>query len=368
LVPKALLSFAGDAAIAITTMPMPAQKKTARLLFLLMFLCCLPFFAQTQSRIGIGAWRLHVPYTEGRAVADAGDRVYLAAEQGLFYYDKEFRNVQPITRADGLSEQRISTIGYDPETKTLVVAYANANIDLLQGKRILNIPDIMRRTVGGDKAIHHILIHNKTAYLSTAFGVIVLDLAKQEIKDTYTQLGPEGADLSIKAAAIQGEHLYLATSLGVLRGNRMQSNLKDFRSWQRLSAGLPQNASLTAIVAFQDKVYLGTTAHGMLALQNGAWEPVPVPDGSAIRNMTSSGSGLTAATAQGILLLDQRGVASGITHPALQQPAMVVGDAAGILWVADRNKGLVALGLQSDAVVLAPDGPASSNSFQGAGW
>ncbi|WP_299705304.1 hypothetical protein [uncultured Pontibacter sp.] len=345
-------------------MPIPAQNTIVRLICLVVALGWLPASVLGQSQIGIGAWQLHVPYTEGRAVADASDRVYLAAEQGLFYYDKEFRNVQPVTRADGLSEQRISTIGYDPETNTLIIAHANANLDLLQGNRILNIPDIMRRNVGDDKTIHHILIHNKTAYLSTAFGVVVLDLVKQEIKDTYTQLGPEGADLSVKAAAILGEHLYLATNLGVLRGNRLQANLKDFRSWQLMSAGLLQNVNLTAIAAFQNKVYLGTTAHGMQVLQNGVWEPVPVPDGSAIRSMNVSESSLTAATAQGILLLDQRGVASGLTHPSVQRPAMVVEDASGVMWVADRSKGLVVLGLQSDAVVLAPNGPASSNSFR----
>ncbi|MBF8964870.1 T9SS type A sorting domain-containing protein [Pontibacter sp. FD36] len=339
-------------------------KLLLRLLYLSVVLLWLPALVQAQSPVGIGQWQLHVPYTQGRAVADAGDRVYLAADQGLFYYDKEYRNVQPVTRIDGLSEQRISTIGYDSETATLVIAYANANIDLLQENRIVNLPSILRLAVDGDKTIHHIHIHHKTAYLSTAFGVVVVDLAQQEIKDTYTNLGPGGERLAIKASTVQGDWLYLMTDRQVWRANRLTSNLKDFRSWQAVSTGLPQNANLTAMASFQNQVYLASVAYGLRVLRQGVWEQVPIPDASNILHLQSSTNYLLSATEQGVLLLDNRGVASMLQHPGIQAPRMAVQDAGSTTWVADRRSGLIAWGLESELKTFAPPGPASSNSFR----
>ncbi|MDX5419078.1 MAG: hypothetical protein LPK09_07665, partial [Hymenobacteraceae bacterium] len=317
-----------------------------------------------QSRVGIGGWQLHVPYTQGRAVAYAGDKVYLAAEQGLFYYDREFHNVQPITKADGLSEQRINTIGYDPETKTLVVAYANANIDLLQDNRVVNIPDILRRSGVEDKVINHIFVHNRTAYLASNFGVVVLDLVKQEIKDTYTNLGPAGENLPIVATTILGDSIFLATATGIRAANRLNSNLKDFRSWRQQNAGLPDGATITSIASFQNKVYIGTASHWLLGFQNGTWMNVPIPDGSAIRNLKASPDFLTAATQQGIVLFDKQMKGSALAHPLLQQPQQFVVSPDNVYWVADGQRGLVALGLNSDAASFAPSGPASGNAFR----
>ena len=348
-------------------LPIPAKRFPDRLLYLTaLWLGLLPGLAPVygQSKVGIGGWQVHVPYTEGRAVADAGERVYVAAEQGLFYYDREFNTVQAITKADGLSEQRISTIGFDPSTTTLVIAYANANIDLLQGNRITNISDILRRPITGDKTIHHILIHEKMAYLSSGFGVVVLDLVKQEIKDTYTNLGAGGETLQIKSAAILRDSMYLVTSAGILAAHRFNSNLKDFRSWRQLNTGFPQNVTVTSIAAFQGRVFAGTVAHWLFGLHNKVWEHVPIPDGTAIRSLKASADYLTVATEQGIVLFDQRVVGSGFTHPLLQQPQEFVVSQDNRYWVADGQHGLVVLGNTSSPAAFAPDGPASSNNFR----
>lgn len=335
------------------------------LLYLFSVLCLSWGGALAQRVAGIGTWQLHIPYTQGRAVAEAGDRVYLAAEQALFYYDKAFNSVQPVTRLDGLSEQQLSTIGYDAGTGTLVVAYANGNIDLLQQHRLTNLPGLLRRTGYGDKSIHHIRVHNKTAYLSTAFGLVEVDLARQEIKDTYANLGPTGENITVLGSAIRNETLYLMSSREVRQANRLSSNLKDFRSWQPVNAPLPDNVQLTAIATFQENLYLGTAAHGLLVLQNGTWERVAATGAFSIKSITSSETGLAVATEKGVLLLDKQANATNLTDPLMPAPAMAVRDGQGGVWVADQHSGLVLLGAPGRATrVFAPDGPATGNSFR----
>jgi hypothetical protein len=320
------------------------------------------------QQAGIGQWQLHVPYTQGLALADAGDKVYLAAEQGLFFYDKEFRNVQPITRLDGLSAQQLSTIAYDPETATLVIAYANGAVDLLQGNRIINMSAVSRLTVAGDRSIHHIHIHNKTAYLATAFGVVVLDLARQELKDTYTNLGPNGATLPLKASAVQGDWLYLLSGHNVLRANRQTSNLKDFRSWQLVQTGLPENAVPTALASFREQVYLAVAGRGLGLLTPGGWQPIAtaIPEETPIRHLQATSPYLLATTGQGVLRINPSGTVSLAQHPAMQAPRMATQDGQGNLWVADARKGLLLLGVSGEVATYAPPGPATGEGFRAA--
>jgi hypothetical protein len=162
-----------------------------------------------QSSVALGDWQVHVPYQRAKAVADAGDLVYVAAGNGLFYYDKEFSTTETITKVDGLREQQISAIGYDAATGTLVIAYANTQLDLLRGNTLYNISDVFRKTIPGEKKINHIYIHSKLAYLSGTFGVVLLDLQKREVKDTYSRLAPGGEEVSVQSAAILRDSIYI---------------------------------------------------------------------------------------------------------------------------------------------------------------
>ncbi len=312
-----------------------------------------------QSKIGIGQWQVHVPYQQARAVADAGDKVYCAADNGLFYYDKEFNSTQTITKVDGLREQQINTIRYDAATATLVIAYANTGIDLLQDNRITHLDGLRRQQTTGSGSINNIYIHNKLAYLSCSFGVAVLDLAKQEIKDTYKDLGANGAVVSINNAAILNDSMYLATDSGVLAAHRLKSNLKDFNSWRTLNAGLSAGAIVTSIAVFNNKVYAGTAQQGLFILQNKSWQSIAAATGAKITALQASADYLAIVSATGISLLNKQGKITQIENKELKQPADAVAGKDNILWVADRGAGLVRQSIANSQAVatFAPDGP-----------
>lgn len=189
------------------------QLKVLVCLPLLTWLLCgmAAYRVQAQSQVPIGNWQVHVPYQQGKAVAVAGDKVYVAAERGLFYFDQEFNTTETITKVDGLSEQQIRDIAFDEATGTLVVAYNSTRVDLLHDQTVYTLTDIFRKSIPGEKKINSIYIHNKLAYLATSFGVVVLDLQKREVKDTYSGLGPNGEATRATDVAILQDRLYLAT-------------------------------------------------------------------------------------------------------------------------------------------------------------
>ncbi|GAA4434006.1 two-component regulator propeller domain-containing protein [Pontibacter saemangeumensis] len=318
-----------------------------------------------QRNLALGNWQVHVPYQQAMAVADAGDRVYVATANGLFYYDKEFNTTQPISKVDGLQEQQISAIGYDAATGTLVIAYASTQVDLLRDNTIYTIRDIFRKALPGEKKINHIHIADKLAYLSSSFGVVVVDLQKLEIKDTYGNLGPQGAAVDVQAAAILRDSIYIATNLGVLAAQRSGANLQDFRHWASLNAGLPAAGAAASLAAFHEKLYAGTASGGLYTLRGGSWHRTAVDSTTVINSLAAANGYLTIATASGVTLLDQRRQVQALAHELLPAPQDALVGADGKVWVADRVNGLVRLNTDGTAAAaFAPNGPYSINSFQ----
>ena len=117
------------------------------------------------QEIGIGEWRDHLPYRNVIAVTDGGTRIFAATPYALFYLDHDDNSLNRVTKINGLSDVGISSIEYNKKYNTLVIAYSNANIDLIKGDRIINLSDIKRKPILGDKSINSIVFIDNLAYL-----------------------------------------------------------------------------------------------------------------------------------------------------------------------------------------------------------
>ncbi|WP_347157248.1 two-component regulator propeller domain-containing protein [Pontibacter chitinilyticus] len=335
------------------------SRKLALWLWLLMWVS----LSEAQSHLPIGDWQLHVPYRRGRAVAYAGDKVYLAAQQGLFYYDKEFNAVKAVTKADGLQEQQVSAIQYDEGTGTLVIAYTNSRIDLLHDAILSPLNDIYRKAIPGDKAINQIYTYNKLAYLSCSFGVVVLDLQKREVRESYANLGAGGATLNVLATAIRGDSIFLATAAGVWAAPTAGANLQDFRSWKDVSNGMP--GQVNSLAVFGEQLYAGTAGQGLFVRQGSTWQAVTSGASMDVRALSASASYLTITSAAGVTLLTKEERFMNLQPPQLENAQEAISGADDNVWVADARNGLLRIRIADQATAaFAPDGPYSSSGFR----
>ncbi|GHA69044.1 type IX secretion system anionic LPS delivery protein PorZ [Pontibacter akesuensis] len=335
---------------------------TLRTLYLLLLVWLAVGQVQAQSPVPIGSWQVHVPYQRGKAVAVAGDKVYLAAENGLFYYDTEFNSLETVTTVDGLSEQQISDIAYDETSQILVIAYANTKVDLLTDAETYAITDIFRERIPGEKQINSVYVHKGLAYLATSFGVVVLNLPKQEVQSTYRALGPGGAETGVSSVAILQGTIYLATNHGVLAAPAAGANLQDFRSWRNVNGSLPAAAAVTGLATFNNTLYV-SSGSSIYTYTNGAWA-VAITTAAPIRSINASPSFLSVATATGVMLLDAQGQAYTLNNSAITQPHEAIATADGTVWVADNSRGLIKLNQSgTEATAFAPNGPYASSSF-----
>jgi ligand-binding sensor domain-containing protein len=316
----------------------------------------------------LGTWQIHVPNHRAKAVAETPSSVYCATEDGFFRYIKAENTLQTLSRVDGFSDVNLSTLTYDSATATLVVAYENTNLDLLREGKVHNLTELLRKSMAGEKTIHHLYTHNKKAYLSTSFGLVVVDLVKLEIKDTYRNLGAQGEGVQVYSSAVLNDSLYIASSGGVMGAHLANANLLDFRSWRRFGTvqGLPAGMNPEAvrtIAAFRNGVYAGANGHGLYRLNGTSWSPTNITTSdNQFRSLQTNGQRLVVAGVNEVVEVNASGQTSRLVYPQLRNVREAIPAQGGGVWAASYEQGLVRV-TAAGAEAFVPNGPASVDVF-----
>lgn len=339
-------------------------------LFLLLGAAATGPVAAQSSGTAIGEWRLYQPNNSARAVAAAGNKIYCATDKGFFVFDQEFNSIETLSKINGLHDMGISTLEYDPETATLVIAYHNTNLDLIRGEAIININDILRKSLPGVKAINHIHFKNKLAYLSCSFGLVVLDLVKLEIRDSYLFQNANGTARQVFASTTLNDQLYLATSSGIMVAkNNRTVNLNDLKNWKLYdsTSGLPavNGGNFRKMATFNNTVYAGVNRDGLYKLDAGSntWNRDLNLSGLDINGLNAGKKGLLVANNYNYLEYEPGGKTIFHDDALIETPLETIQDKNGTFWTADQVHGLV----RSDGVKfesIVPNGPASETAFR----
>ncbi|MDB5270479.1 MAG: hypothetical protein JWP58_3519 [Hymenobacter sp.] len=329
--------------------------------------------ASAQNTAGYGDWQLHLPTNHPLFLADAGNRLYVATENAFYFLDKKQNTTQVLSRRDGLNDVSVTALAYDSVTQQTVLGYRNANIDILRPNgSVRNINDILRKIAqggvqAGDKPINRISIGGGKAYVSTTFGVVVIDLLKLEITDTYSSIGPGGAIVSVYDAVSTGGFLYLATSAGLLRG-ALTTNLLDYNKWAvALPVPLVANRPIYRfLAAYEGQVYAAIDGAGVYKYTANVWQAVPNTYSGEFRSLHFSSIGALAIDDNaGVRRINNSAVTTVVppTAGTLTEDAVRARD--GSYYVANYNKGLQRVQPGTGTVIesFVANGPASSLAF-----
>ena len=326
--------------------------------------------------VAYGDWQLHLPARHPLLLAEAGSRLYVADESSFYYYDKQLNITQQLSRRDGLSDVGVAAMAYDSATTQLVIAYRNGNLDLLTaGGAVRNITDLLRKQTQVAKTINQVQVFNGLAYVNTNLGVVVVDLAKREVRDTYGAIGPGGSAVTAYATAVLHDTIFTATSAGILRGRVATGvNLLDYRSWTQ-EAGNPQNTTqvFTHLAAYRGHLLASSNFYGVSYLAGvGAarrWRLVTGSYGDGATRLRPTGGQLLVAflntplrrfnPATGLLVEVLPAASIGTT------PLDAVRTADGTLFVASYDRGLLrfAPGTTASPEVIRPNGPETSSAY-----
>ncbi len=194
---------------------------------------CLLLFVSLLSvsaRVVADNWNVFPSYHNATHCEVAGKKVYVLASGALFSYNTEDNEVITYDKLNMLSDVDISNIAYCEKQKALVIVYSNANIDILyDDETVYNISDFKNINLS-KKGINGIDIYENRAYLSTEFGVVVVDLEKLQINDSYN-LG-----INTLTTSLFKNNLYIGTENGILRCDTAK-NMLDKNNWEKMNYG-----------------------------------------------------------------------------------------------------------------------------------
>ena len=323
------------------------QLNTALFCKIMMMLFCTVTQISTAQNLPLGAWTAHVPLSSPTSICQSKDYVYAACKNGVLGVNIDNNLTEKYTKVSGLAEVFVSQVGYDIATSTLVIAYQNSNVDLIQNGKITNLPYLKNSSITGNKNIYSIFCRDSIAYLGTGFGLMMIDLVKKEISETYTF----GAGTAIRTNAVWADNnsIFCATTIGVIMGRIAPNvNLLNFSNWIQYSSGIPQNEA-TAITNYQNKV-IAAVDNTIYQFDGTNWTTLfSEPDWISMHLNNSNGE----------LLVSQYKIVSGnITDRrigkwngssfaflapnfAIERPLQLLQDKNGNLWHADEYRGLM---------------------------
>ena len=318
-----------------------------RILALCLLLSVFSLNSTAFSSNGIDDWRLYPSYHNATYCQVAGDKVYILASGALYSYNRSDSEVRLYDKINTLSDIDITHIAYCKEIKALVIVYSNANIDILyDDEEIYNLSDFKNKLLS-QKKINNISIQGATAYLSTEFGVVEIDLENLEFSNTYN------TGFNTRYTYLFKDRLYTATDSG-LYYCQTSKNMLDKSNWEKAH----QNA-MKALAELDGKLYC-------IASDGKFMEVIPetntlktVDDNDNYSYLYREGDSFIAVSASRIVRIDSKGI-SNICN--LKEKYNFILKDNDTFWCCNGYGGVVESAVEDNAIVpknqpLLPDSP-----------
>ena len=305
-------------------------------LLLLLF----PLFIQGQD-VGIGNWKDYQSYNSASYIAEADNRIYCVTSGGLFYLNKEDNTINRMSKVTGLSDIGVKQVAYSEELKITIITYENCNIDLIKNNQIINISDIKRKEIPGLKLINNIALRDGTAYLSCTFGLVLINLEKEEIKDTY-HVGDEISMYEINGCAFLGDSIITATSEGVFYANANSQTLSDYNSWTILPGHTNEET-------YDNIVYGNGNINGDYSYE--------------VISVSYNNNTLVRTKFDRVGINKDDGAYIELTHSKFENILYALNDDENIIWVADTVNGLLKFKNYEFQESFIPEGPKENRIF-----
>lgn len=316
------------------------------------------------QKLSIGEWFAHLPQQSATQLVDSGEEIYVLTDVYYFSLNKSTGEIIKYDKVWGLSDVQVDHLAYCEPADALIVVYRNTNIDLvIGGNTVVNVSDILRKSISGVKEINSVTVRDSLAYFATTFGIVVFDVKSEEFRDTYI-IGDNGGQISVEDVAFSSDSIFAVTVEGVKKATLSGVNLANYQNWQNIGAanGLPTaNGRMlemlgdTLYALFNDSVFVGV---------NGTWSIYYTDTNYNINRIKATAGKLlvlesNSLPAGRITFKDEAGVWQSISPPNFNVPA----DALWLdqtLWVADEFQGLFQYNGATDVKSFVPNGP---NSF-----
>ena len=330
----------------------------------------IPVLSFAQDGVSIGNWRTHLPYQKVIDVEPVGSKIYAATPFELFYYDTQDNSINILNKINGLSDIGICNIGYNNSQRKLFVAYTNANVDLIcHDGSIKNMSDIKDKNIVGNKSINNVFFDGDLAYVACGFGIVVFDLKKEEVKDTY-YIGNQGSAMNVTDVAIFNNRIYASTDAGLYYADLNATNLSNYAAWHFDNTLIHPHFAYTEMEVYGNKLLLnydgGYDKDTLFVLNGSQWGYFDKHDASQKMELRAYADRLITTNRYGVRVFDlNQNLMLNIYSPGGSiEPLSTACDPSGNYWIGDLRRGLIKTSDGWNNMDVKPNGPASQNVFE----
>jgi len=196
------------------------------ILFLTHFL-----FSQQNNQV----WKGYFSYNEIVDVENATEKVFAATQNGIFSKALTSSDLMIFSSVNGFKPESITTIHHSDAFNKTIAGNSNGLILIVNSDgSIVTKVDIIEDVPvpPNKKKINDFYEHDGKLYISTDYGISVLDLATSEFIITYF-IGTSGEETQVLQTTVLGNEIYAVTrGFGIRKGNLSNPNLFDFTQWQ----------------------------------------------------------------------------------------------------------------------------------------
>ncbi len=349
---------------------------TFQRIFVSAFLIALCALAAAQ--IPTGTWREHLPYGETIAVTKGAGKIFCATPFAVFSYDPNDQSIERLSRVNKLSATNVTTVNFDHQTASLLVGYANGQIDIITQGVPFALDDIVRSNLLGNKRVNHIFVDNSRAFVCTGFGVVVIDIQRREVVETWFLQGQSNLT-AVYGLNTDGERWYAATQQGIFTGAYNSPLLVSFEAWSRLDE-LPLETARYNSVTIVDNLLYAVRENGfedelwVADKEEQNWTIVPGFESEQITDFRFMHDRLVVSTFNRVRVFDsafnlveERFSVAG--QPLFPRAALF--EPPNRVWVANEFRGMhtyrMGIGSQLDERIL-PNGPPAFNARRISAW
>lgn len=321
-----------------------------------------------QAQIGTGQWRLHVA-PKGIDIAAGGGLVFAAMETGLLEYDPAAKEVSLWTDVNALSDLSVSCVHFDSYSGSFFVGYANGNIDRIKDNVVTNIPAVKLANLQGSKRINRFVTVGQYVYTATDFGIVVINAASDEVKDTYY---PSANLDPIVDVAVFNDSIYALTPVNLLKSNLSNPILADVSQWKTDARAPQQTVNVyDHLFVYSDALHLvmKTPEYGNDNIyeitDSGPTAKLSLPFTLEIQGLEVVDNALYLSVYDGLIILNQQFEIAQVVNSYPFNPASRARNATnldGTIYIADELSGLVSVGSEGTKKLAVP-GPPKNNFF-----
>lgn len=315
--------------------------------------CCLLFLLVSSLLFAlskVGEWRAHLSYENTEMILASHHKIYAVADGHVFSVDKKDKQMTTYSKINGWSENVLQCFAYCPEAQLLVNVYKNANIDLIDANgNVYNLPEVKDKNWLVDKTVHQIYVEGKTAYLACGFGIVVINLDKKEIQDTYI-IGNQAEKIPVYGFTADEHHFYALSDNTVYTAPKQGVNLLDYQVWHESVIALPDIAQAKMLYSVKDRLYTIHNGTVLMQYQAGSWTDFYVSDAATVGWYQEGDTIVISGGSKGVDVYDSN--MSLVTHYDVTAICALF-DEDG-LWYANPARGLCHLSQHGDTHCYKP--------------